>query len=44
MSTDNPKSLLRRYYEEIASTGDAGRVEEFIVSRPSWKWTVPPNR
>lgn len=29
--TDSIKSLTRRYYEEVVSTGDVSRVEEFIA-------------
>ena len=30
MSTEANKRLVRRYYEEIVSTGDVGRLAEFI--------------
>lgn len=30
MSNEENKSLVRRYYEEIVSTGDVDRLEEFI--------------
>jgi ketosteroid isomerase-like protein len=28
--TDENKSLVRRYYEEVVNTGDVNRVAEFI--------------
>lgn len=31
MSKDSIKSLLCRYYEEVVSTGEIDRVEEFIA-------------
>jgi predicted ester cyclase len=30
MTNEENKSLVRRYYEEIVSSGDVGRLEEFI--------------
>ena len=32
------KSLTRRYYEEVVSTGDIGRVEEFIAPEYTEVW------
>ncbi|MEJ2204911.1 MAG: ester cyclase [Gemmatimonadota bacterium] len=31
MARDENKSLVRRYYEEVVSTGDVERLEEFIA-------------
>lgn len=31
MTRDEKKSLVRRYYEEVVSTGDVERLEEFIA-------------
>lgn len=30
MTSEENKSLVRRYYEEIVSSGDVGRLDEFI--------------
>ena len=30
MSTDNNKTLVRRYYEEVVNTGDVDKLAEFV--------------